>query len=160
MLDARLLRTVPIAAPAAGAEWSQTVPGGEVWRPVAVVMTLVTDANVAARRPRLVYDDGTTQLVRVQTAQGPGATQAFTYSFAVGLGYSQAGGTAQDESTGIPDIPLQGGWRIRSSTVNLQVGDQYSVITLLVSRYSPSDLAQQVLDIDHELSATALEGIV
>jgi hypothetical protein len=43
-----------------------------VWRLIAVLLTLVTDANVATRRVHITLDDGTTVFYR----RGSNATQA------------------------------------------------------------------------------------
>src|SRR6516162_1693189 len=57
--EARVLpgykRPVAITTPAAGANWTVTVPGGRMWRPIAINATLVTSAAVANRIPGIQF---------------------------------------------------------------------------------------------------------
>lgn len=129
------LRQVLVATPAAGAEWVITGPGQGLWRVVSVAFTLTTDATVANRGVVLVVDDGTTVIART----GAGAVQAASltqnYGAAVGT-HTGAAGTALNVPLHNPyGVLLQPGWRLRTETVNLQAGDQYSAIAALVEEF-------------------------
>lgn len=116
--------------PAAGAESTITVPAGEVWELIGFEVTLVTDATVANRRPRIVLDDGTTEFFR--QAAGADITASLT-TIVVGSGASVASLAA-----GVAHIPLAPGvilgpsYRIRTLTLNLQAGDNYGVPVVFV----------------------------
>jgi hypothetical protein len=119
-----ILKTVAGANPAAGAEISDAVPANKVWRLTAVLLTLVTDANVAARRVHLVIDDGATVFYR----RGSNATQAasLTQNY---LFCSEAGEAPVRDlyaADPLPVIDLPAGARIKTVTVNKQAGDDYA----------------------------------
>jgi hypothetical protein len=128
-----VLKTVAGADPAAGAEVSDAVPAGKVWRLIAVLLTLVTDANVANRRVHLTLDDGATVFFR----RGSNATQAATltqnYEFC-----SEAQEAAVRDlfvADPLPMIDLPAGARIRTVTVNKQAGDNYAAPVYYVEEF-------------------------
>lgn len=122
-----LLRHIAVADPAAGAEFSETVPTNARWRLIAVGATLITDGTAATRDGRLSVDDG----VNTVWFGPPGASQAASltriYHWASGMAPgSVVGGNGYIWSF-LPAMPLLlGGWRIRSSTVNLQLADNWN----------------------------------
>lgn len=111
-------------APAAGAEVSQTVPTGARWRLKGVVVSLVTAVAVANRAPTIIIDDGTNTAAQYQAA----AVQAASLTRTI---VGAAIGAAPDLTAPVipvfmaPDIPMLAGWRIRTSTTNLQAADAY-----------------------------------
>src|SRR6266851_3396315 len=64
--------SISVSTPAAGADWSQTVPTGARWVVTALAAQLVTAVAAGTRAPRLIVDDGTTTLFELPAA----ATQA------------------------------------------------------------------------------------
>lgn len=131
----RLFRVVTGADPPANTEVSVTVPGGAVWEVLTVRLTLVCDANVANRRTSILFDDGTTTFFQQQTTGPVGAGSSTGASFARLLGTTD-GATFNIEAHGsLPDLPLLPGFRIRTSTLNLQVGDNYGAPVLYVAEY-------------------------
>ena len=123
-------RSFAAANPAGGAEFSHTVPAGEVWHLLAVTVANV-QAAAGASQPILVIDDGTNVLFE---SFGSSAAQAISttcqYTWAAGLPLTgQIGATTNVHSTG----PLPAGlillptWRIRSVTIGLSANTDYGV---------------------------------
>jgi hypothetical protein len=129
-----VLRSITGTDPAAGAEWSETVPTNARWRFVAVRVALVTDATVANRVPQVIVDDGTNTLYLIPSHANQTASLTWTYH---GF-YAGAAGFASGNYIALPfpgDLFLQGGWRIRSSTGSLQAGDNWGAPQLLVEEW-------------------------
>lgn len=119
------VRAITGTDPAAGAEISETVPSSAVWRLRSIAAELVTSAAGAARVIYLEIDDGTNTLHRYYnpTTQDTSKTRQhywtpgntfFTYASGQGYQYGIA-----------PDIILHPGYRFRTSTVNLDAGDNW-----------------------------------
>ncbi len=121
---------VPVANPAAGADWSFTVPAGHVYRLVSVFAQLVTSAVVANRQALLTVTDGTGTFLRLPAAAVQAASGTVTYSW-------MAGGVAYlslpaSQAAFLPDLNLMPAWGLASSTALIDVGDQWSGIRLHV----------------------------
>jgi len=120
--------------PAAGADYTITVPAGKYWRIVSHTAQLVTDANVAARNYKFIIDDGTTPVFETGgsgTGQAATSTCQYTVSpLAVMEAVSPA--SAVFKNFAIPEMVLAPGWRLRVLTGAIQVGDQWSNIRTLV----------------------------
>jgi len=119
------VRVITGSTPAAGAEISETVPTGARWELKTLWVVLVASATVATRTPQLRLDDGTTTLMQVPSVTQLVASQTAAAEFAQGMPYA-----AQVNALGAPSgLPvnnrLAAGHRIRTSTSNIQVGDQY-----------------------------------
>lgn len=120
---------VPVGPPAAGADWSIAVPAGYVWRVEAVYGVLATSAAAGTREARLTLADATGVILSL----GPAATQAA--SLTSRYAWTQGGGYAAGASIGgalPPDLALDPGWTLASSTVGLDVADAWSSVRLLV----------------------------
>lgn len=129
-----VIRSVTGTDPAAGAEISETVPTNARWRLLAIRFTLVTDANVANRRPNLSLDDGTTEVARSLITADATAGATFHYSYQMGV-QSQAGSGNYFNAHLCAQHALPGGFRIRTATTNLQVGDNFGAPQLLVEEW-------------------------
>lgn len=133
-------KLVTVAAPAAGADWTVTVPAGEYWVVIAANAQLVTDANVAARGPKLAFDAGAAADTFYETGNsgtGQAASTTKQYSFGPGCAMETASPASGVFSTfplpvAPPAMILFPGYRIRMITGAIQVGDQWSNIRLLV----------------------------
>lgn len=129
----RILRTIKVANPAAGADFVFTVEGGRIWQPVAVRALLTTSAAVANRVVNLNVTDGNDTLATLPN-QGPQvASQVDAYTWADG--YDLAGGSIAavgSVATGLPPLALPAGYTLRGSTLALDVADQWSACTLFV----------------------------
>lgn len=120
---------VRVPAPAAGADWSQVVPGGHTYRPLAVFGQLVTSAAVATRAARLSFGDGDITFGSFPPATTQVASLTRLYSWAPSQGPTFVG-TAIGQY--LPDLTLQAGWTIGSVTELIDVADQWSSVFLLV----------------------------
>lgn len=126
----------PVANPAAGAA-SVTllvVPGGERWRMRTVAFQLVTDANAGNRQPILDWQDGDgVSYARLGPAQAQAAAQTFRHSFLVNIGVNAAV-AALAQSVSAPSLIMLSSHRLVLTIVNVQVGDQLSLIRVYFER--------------------------
>jgi hypothetical protein len=127
------LKVVAGGDPAAGAEVSDAVPAGKVWRLISVLLTLVTDANAANRRPHITIDDGTTVFYR----RGSNATQAasLTQNYVFASEAQEAAVRDLWVADPMPQLELLGGSRIKTVTVNKQAGDNYAAPQYYVEEF-------------------------
>ena len=128
-------RSIQVGNPAAGADWSLSVPAGARWDLISASALFTSSVGVATRLPRLIVDDGTNTLFEAPAIFPQAASLAITQSWGAGAG----GPVTTDEltggsvSSGLPnDFMLLAGWRVRSSTGAIQVGDQWSAISVSV----------------------------
>ena len=111
--------------PAAGNEISLTVPTNARWRILMIKLRLVTDATVIDRRVRIVIqnENGVTTF-----AANAGATQPensdYYYYFGPHLPYLTSP-VRYTISYPMPTLELPQGYIIKTSTENLQAGDNY-----------------------------------
>jgi hypothetical protein len=129
-----ILRVVTGTDPAAGAEIVETVPAGKIWRLLSIRFALVTDATVASRRTHVIIDDGTSELFRVSgsTDQTASSTARFSLSPAFGT----ISNNASTNHFPMPSIHLEPGFRIQTSTSNIQAGDNYGAPIMYVEEWT------------------------
>ena len=131
---AGVIRTVIGTDPAAGANFSVTVPTGARWRLQTVDVSMVTSGTAANREMVLVIDDGTTTLARVPqgTAQIASLTRSYSYYESASRNtIAQAG----NFDAALPPIVLLAGSRIMSAVTNIEVDDDIGPPTLLVEEW-------------------------
>lgn len=135
-LDGRgLMRSIAVTSPAAGADWTQTVPAGVNWILRAVTAKLTTGVTVAARQASLQVTDATPRLL----LDSPGgsteaASLADVYSWFNGAAAVIEGGVVVG---GLPaEFRCLPGWIIGSSTANIEAADQWSNIVLTVEEFT------------------------
>lgn len=122
--------------PAVNTELSLTVTTGQIYELYAVSFSLVTDSNTANRAVTLIIDDGTNTFARIRTAVTQAASLTYTYTFAVGLPMVTTV-TGTEVTCALPGpLPMAGGYRIRTSTANIQAGDDYGVMSAAVLRFA------------------------
>ena len=129
-----------VTGPAAGAEWSQTVPPGQLWEILEVRYLFVTDATVVNRTINIRMMNGGSVMVQVgnPTYQMGGLTRAYRWMTNFPLFINQVGNanTPNEMQGPLPDkIIVADGDTILSSTGNLQPGDAYSGIDMIFRRY-------------------------
>jgi hypothetical protein len=136
-LEAARLKVVTGTDPAAGQEWLVTVPNGKVWRVLAVLVELLTDATVANRAPRLQIDDGNTanRFAVIPSSGLQTASLLNRYEWFSGVGSGWTGSDSASRFAPLPDILLPPGYRLLSTTTNLQAGDNWSAPVLYVAEY-------------------------
>ena len=129
------LRSITGATPAAAAEISETVPTGARWELIALRTQLVTSATAGARRPILFLDDGANVFARLSNSSTLAASLTGNFTWIEGSGApSLDGGT--DFQAAVPSgVRLGSGYRIRTSTTNIQAGDQFSAVQYLVREW-------------------------
>lgn len=134
-LDGRgMMRIVTGAVPAAGAEISDTVPAGRQWILRAARFTLVASAVVAIRRVSLTIDDGLGNVPLQASAAGTqvaGVTQVYS----VAAGFSDISNAQAQQVHFALEARLLPGWRIRTVTALIDVGDQYTAAVYLVEEF-------------------------
>ena len=120
--------------PAAGVEWSITVPFGSRWRIIAVQYNLVTDATVANRFPRLTATiNGSAQTVGFCTTAITAST-APTIVFGIPVQFS-AGTNLVQAAALVPGLILPAGSILATVTQGLQAGDNATAATVLVEEW-------------------------
>lgn len=134
-LNVPYLKAKIVVSPAAGAEFTITAPGEGLWRVISVAFTLTTDATVSNRSPSLLMDDGTSVVWRSCAAAVQTASLAWDYCAFAGAGNSD--NTGSSNYFPLPDsgLILPAGWRLRSSTGNLQAADAITAVAAFVEEY-------------------------
>jgi len=126
------------ANPAANAEVDDTVPEGEVWEVLAVILTFVADANAANRTVRLAFqDENDAEIYGVANGTAITATQTVGIEAApLGAAPSNITGT---QYVIIPqNFWLGPGCQIKTVTTNLQATDNFGATRYWVRKWSPS----------------------
>ncbi len=120
-----ILRSVLGTAPAAGADWTQTVPTSARWRVRGFTASLTTSAVAGTRQPQIQVTDGVNVLFTIDAANTLAASLTAAFSWVPG--YPNTPLAVATRTTFIPlDLTLFAGWIIRASTVNIQAGDQWT----------------------------------
>ena len=130
-----LIRLVTGTNPAAGVEVLEAVPTNARWKLRGLYIQLTTDANAANRTVLMELDDGTTVFY---TIRGPVHTASLTrgYFGVVDPGYLEAAFDAGNAiRLPLPEITLYQGWSFGTTTVALQVGDDWTAPTLIVEEW-------------------------
>lgn len=129
-------RTIVGTDPAAGLECSDTVPLGFEWRLMGWAVNLVTAVAVANRAPVLLIDDAASAF-SIPIGADPAIVQAasLTWVWAVTFGGRVDRKIFDGTWVSIPgpsDLWIRGGYRIRTSTLNIQGADNYGAPRILV----------------------------
>lgn len=120
-----LVRTIAGTDPAANTELGETVPTNARWKWLTGMCTFATDANPAGRNVKIVLDDGANEIYGLQAETNQAASSSWKYIFAE-LGMRSAAGIAWKQLHVPPDVRLMAGFRFRTETGNIQVGDDFS----------------------------------
>ena len=128
------MRSITGTNPAAAAEISETVPTDARWKFYSLQALIVTDANVANRLVRAVFDDGTTQFHSGASASPIAASQS------VDVVVSNFGDPESIVTVVIlvpvrAELFLPAGFRIQTETISLQAGDDWGAPQLLVEEW-------------------------
>jgi hypothetical protein len=130
---AGVTRSITVATPAAGANWSITVPPGASWTLISARATLVTSAAAANRTPNLQIKDGSGNIV-LDALGGVAQTASLTVTWSWSAGAATSTVLSSVNSVGLPQgLKLNAGWVIQQATANLQAADQWSAIALSVT---------------------------
>ena len=132
------IRHVTIPDPAAGAVFTYTQPVAVRWRVISLCAHFVTDANPANRQISLDFRLGTDIILRA------GINDLITDSLTLDISWNPGGGgvvnAANTAKMGVlPSTFLFNNEMIIFATVqNIQIGDQFSEIHLLVEEWMES----------------------
>lgn len=121
---------LPVASPAAGADWSLVVPAGHLYQLHSVFAILTTSAVVANRLPRLAVSDGVASFLELPAAAVQAASAVVRYSWAGEASSFVAGGSALGA---LVPLDLIAGWFLGPLTSLIDVGDQWSGIRVYVT---------------------------
>jgi len=130
--------TLQLANPAAGAEWSTSVPIHTRWQLLGIRAALATSSGASSRQVVFVIDDGVTTQIPIYSAQQQAAALSYTYNAYPGAesGFITAALGAHQVYLALSPLAfLTSGWRVRSSTANIQAVDQWSGVTLYFMRW-------------------------
>ena len=144
-LTARYPRVVTPAAPSAGADWSLTVPGGVRWRVRSIVAKLTTAVAVANRVPALLLSDGTSVFMASAATYNQAASKTLNYAWYPDAQSPPAATAGAWLGLPFPDVWLETGYVIASSTANMQAADQWSAIALAVEEMRTGPPAPQTV---------------
>jgi hypothetical protein len=124
--------SVASADPAAGAEYTHSVPAGKIWRIISLVLPFTTAVAVANRRPVLTIDDGANIVYRAPVSADIPASQA---AFIIAAPYAPSTVGVNNFLVPIPELILPAGYRIRTLTTLIQGADDYGVARLMVEEW-------------------------
>lgn len=130
-----MLRLLQVPAPAAGADWTFTLPAAGYWRIRSVFATLTASATVANRQPGLAITDGTVLWHRARPGAVLIANGVADVLAMPGLGFQTQGATQGTFTLPIPDVVMPPGFVISSVSTALQAGDQYSSIVIAAEEH-------------------------
>lgn len=129
------LKAQTFPAPAAGAEFTVTAPGQGLWRVISLAFQFVTDATVSNRSVSLLLDDGTSTVWRSCAAAVQTASLTWDYCAFSGAGNSDNTGTFNYFPLPESGLWLLPGWRLSSSTGNIQAADAYGAPAIQVEEF-------------------------
>lgn len=128
-----LVRMIVGTNPAAGGDTSESVPTNARWKILSWIVTLVCDANVADRSAFLILDDGTNQLMTKLSWSTVAAGETTRFMAGPGLDVIATGNRRAQP---IPnETILFQAYRIKTGTVNIQVGDDYGAPVFMVEEW-------------------------
>jgi len=117
-------------APAAGSEWTTTVPANKIWEILAIHYHLATSATVASRIPKVSFTDGTSQIAECRTVSSQLASLTYEHTLSPNTPVlTLVGGLVGGP---IPKLVLNAGAVISSTTDLIQAADQYSQVVIYV----------------------------
>ncbi len=124
-----------VTNPAAGANFTYTIPHGKRWRIQSISLTLTTDANVASRKVQLTFAL-TGSLIGCVTASFPQiASLAYRYFFErIPTSYTTVTNNRAQQVL-ITDVLFEGEVTIASAVENIQATDQISDIVIYVEEF-------------------------
>jgi hypothetical protein len=133
--SAGLTRSVTVANPAAGADWSVTVPAGVQWVLQRVRAVLTTAAGGGNRTPDLQILDAAANLV-LEAPGGANQAGGLTESWVWSTGATTTTTAGSTNMVNLPtNVRLLPNWVVRTVTANLAAGDQWSSIVLSVVEF-------------------------
>jgi len=121
--------------PAAGSEVSHSVPTNAMWELLGIRLQLTTDATVANRRVHIIIDDGSVALLDIPVGLDQTANLTYWYYLFTNAPLLTAAVGRVVNAPIPPGLRLKEGWRIRTSTTNLQAGDNWAAPRFYVKEW-------------------------
>lgn len=128
------VRLITGTDPAAGVDFSETVPTGARWRLLALRVLNVTDATVLNRSVAITYSDGTIIFGATQSPNSQPASVTYNYNYMLS-GADRALVTTATIPIRLPMIYLLAGYKVASVVSGIQAGDNLSAPILLVEEW-------------------------
>ncbi len=128
------IHSVQVANPAAGADWTFTVPTTTRMRIVSLAATLTTAVAVANREPQIIIDDGVNTYWEAEVAVNIPASTVNVIT-ATALSIPNGIVTTTQNIPIPPALILPNGHRLRTNTVGIQAADQWSAIWILLEEW-------------------------
>jgi hypothetical protein len=129
-----MVNTLGVNAPAAGSDFQIQIPTNTRVRIMSVTAQLATNATAATRTAELLIKSGVTTVLRIPASATQIASLTNTYN-----GSTAFNSTAQpvtDIQWLIPsNLHLAQGFSIVSATANIQAGDQWSLVNMIVEQW-------------------------
>lgn len=133
------VRGITLANPAAGADFSFTVPAGSGWTIESLYAHFVASATVANRVPRLVVrDPSAVTWVFMPSNAAITASQGADLTWLKASNDRQAPAGLLEWLVNMPPIFIPPGWQLLTITNAIAAGDQWSAIKLMVREYATS----------------------
>lgn len=139
-----VFRTLPVTAPAAGAEWSFPNNRGAVLWIYALTQRLVTSAVVATRTPTVRVLSGLEIVHIFTTAQNQAASLDRRIAAYNGANHADSATGGNRLAWPVDGVRLLNGWTVASNTPGMDVGDQYSEILIHCVEF-PETLADRLI---------------
>lgn len=130
-----VIRSITGTAPAAGAEWVETVPTGARWQLQYLRAALTTDGTAGARWPALEFASTLADVVYMHTPLQLVAGQSRNFMWGIGMTYDTLVGTAGAFGALPVDHRLLAGFTIRSRGFSLAAGDQWTTPIYVVQEW-------------------------
>lgn len=146
-VDTQYVKAIQVANPAAGADWSITAPGIELWRVIGVRGLLTTSATVATRVPSLVLGTADGNVAQAAGVGTIAASLAAVWSGFSGSPNSAGGGLAHQWAMPTDGFLLLPGWTLSSSTALIDATDQWSLVRALVVAYPTGPVERLTPDV-------------
>lgn len=128
------IRSITGTQPAAGAEISETVPTGAVWRLVAIRLSFTASVAVANRTPGLQMTDGSNVLALLWSNFATAALGQHGYTFAENITTINAAFSESWDNLLFARFMLAG-WKFTTTTVNIQAADQWAAPQYVVEEW-------------------------
>jgi hypothetical protein len=124
-----------VTTPAAGAEWTFTLPGGYYYRVLSGTATFTTSAAVANRSCGVQVTDGANVIWAAANSTAIAASltsrPAYTYASIT----NNVGGAKGALNVMVPAYWLPPGYVISSQTTNMDVADTYTAVVLFLEQF-------------------------
>ena len=141
-------RVVAVPTPAAGSDWSITVPGGVQWKILSGRGQLAASAAVATRIPEITLTSEGVEIGRYPCNLTLAANATSVISFSQQLGTFIPPASVVDGFVGLPWFPLTSGDVISSSTGAIQAADAWTGIRIRISEFYFTN--QQLSEVERE----------